>query len=41
MRERRDTEGFLFGTVVERGVTSLFLASEREGERYKVRENGE
>lgn len=32
MRERRDTEGFLYGTVLERGVTSLFLASEREGE---------
>ena len=25
--------GFLFGTVLERGVTSLFLASERAGER--------
>ena len=30
MRERRDTGFFLFGTVLERGVTSLFLASERE-----------
>lgn len=33
--------GFLFGTVLERGVTSLFLASETERERYKVRESGE
>lgn len=38
--------GSLFGTVLERGVTSLFLASERERETerqrgkegYKVRE---
>ena len=39
MRERRE---FLYGTVLERGVTSLFLASERKREeRYKVSENGE
>lgn len=29
MRKRRE---FLYGTVLERGVTSLFLASERERE---------
>lgn len=34
-REERHT-GFLFGKVLERGVTSLFLDSERERENKKM-----
>lgn len=33
-RERRE---FLYGTVLERGVTSLFLASERERGRGRCK----
>lgn len=44
LERRRETAEFLYGTVLERGVTSLFLASEREregaGERHRWRTGG-